>query len=125
MSASMTQLEQTIIAEAKIRQASIHAFEKLMAGTATLEEAQEYERDWGALYALLGFAHMVNSGLSEEAANALREIEMAEASKAWIPAGNPLAQIPSAEAGAARKMHFEVAGSKLEYHSATANPRDK
>ncbi|HCH7782535.1 hypothetical protein [Pseudomonas aeruginosa] len=120
----MNLLEQNIIKEVKAQQSIVHAFgEKLMARTATLDDRFEYDRAWGAFTALLSLAHIHDSGLSDEAANALREIERAEAQKAWTPQGHPLAKllgaIPNANGSA------EVCGSSLAYRLASKNGSDQ
>lgn len=72
----MTQLEQTIFERARDHLAAVLAFYgKAKAGTVEEDDRHDYSRDHAALYALLEFGHLRDSGMSAEGRTALLVVE--------------------------------------------------
>lgn len=72
----MNQLEQTIIERARDHLNAVKAFyTKVEAGVTEDDARDEYLRDHAALYTLLEFGHMRDSGISAEGRNALLAVE--------------------------------------------------
>lgn len=72
----MIQLEQTIIARARDHLSAVRAFyTKIKAGTTDDDAQDDYRRDHAALYALLEFGHLRDSGMSAEGRTALLAVE--------------------------------------------------
>jgi len=85
----MNKLESTLIGLAEQHLAAVLRFlKKREAGTASEEDQDEYLRDFGALGGLLELGHMADSGMTADAASAMREIDAKCA--AAMRAANPI-----------------------------------
>ncbi|HHM9672843.1 TPA: HNH endonuclease, partial [Pseudomonas aeruginosa] len=79
MSTTMTPLEQALIAQARAAQVRTARYLwQTTAGQTSDDDREEFLMQYGALSALLSLAHEKASGLTPEAVQQLREIEVAE-----------------------------------------------
>lgn len=72
----MTKLETTLIHMARQQLSAVmHFLDKQVGETVTDDDQDDYLRDSGALSVLLELGHVSESGMGEDAASAMRDVE--------------------------------------------------
>ncbi len=76
ISTNLSKLEKNIIDMARLELRGVLAYyQKRSEGLACAEDEIDYQSSFGAMNILLMFGHLLDSGMSKEGAQALREIE--------------------------------------------------